>query len=120
MQTLRLLNGAMKRLVRDPDIKDVLEQEERALNTMSELLHALLNIAKLESGTLQTNITDVSLPSIFESLREQFAAVAKLKKLELMVVTPELQVRTDQCCYLRCCRTCWRMPCAIPTEAKSR
>src|SRR5437868_5849616 len=35
MQTLRLLNGAMKRLARDPVMKDVLDQEERALNTMS-------------------------------------------------------------------------------------
>lgn len=95
MQTLRLLNGAMKRLARDPDLKDVLEQEERALNTMSELLHALLNIAKLESGTLQANVGDVSLPSVFEDLRQQFAALAKLKKLELVVATPELHVRTD-------------------------
>jgi CheY-like chemotaxis protein len=76
-------------------MKDVLEQEERALNTMSELLHALLNIAKLESGTLQASITDVSLPSVFEDLRQQFAALAKLKKLELLVATPELHVRTD-------------------------
>jgi two-component system, sensor histidine kinase len=95
MQTLRLLNGAMKRLARDPDMKDMLEQEERALNTMSELLHALLNIAKLESGTLQASITDVSLPSVFEDLRQQFAALAKLKKLELLVATPEVRVRTD-------------------------
>jgi PAS domain S-box-containing protein len=95
MQTLRLLNGAMTRLARDPDMKDVLAQEERALNTMSELLHALLNIAKLESGTLQATVVDVSLPSVFEDLRQQFAALAKLKKLELMVVAPDLFARTD-------------------------
>jgi len=95
LQTLRLLNGAMKRLANDPNMKDALLQEERALNTMSELLHALLNIAKLESGTLQSNLTDVSLSAVFEDLRQQFAPLAKLKQLDLIVVTPELHLHTD-------------------------
>ncbi len=96
LQTLSLLNGAMKRLARDPPMKEVLGQAERALNVMSELLHALLNIARVESGTLQTNFAAVSLPVVFEDLRQQFAALANLKKLELRVVTPALLVRTDQ------------------------
>ena len=96
MQTLRLLNGAMKRLTQDPSMQDALEQEERALGTMSELLHALLNIAKLESGTLQTNVSDVSLSAVFDDLRQQFNALAKLKKLELRVATPDVHIRTDQ------------------------
>lgn len=95
MQTLRLLNGAMKRIAHDPTMKDALEQEERALNTMSELLHALLNIAKLESGTLQPAWSEVSLASVFEDLRHQFAALAKLKKLDLLVTTPNVHLRTD-------------------------
>jgi PAS domain S-box-containing protein len=95
LQTLRLLNGAMKRLANDPNMKDALLQEERALNTMSELLHALLNIAKLESGTAQPNLTDVSLSAVFEDLRQQFAALAKLKQVELIVVTPDLHLQTD-------------------------
>lgn len=95
MQSLRLLNGALKRLIHDPAVTEVLDQEERALNTMSDLLHALLNIAKLESGTLQPTISDTSVPMIFEGLRQQFSGLARLKNLELSIVAPDVHVRTD-------------------------
>jgi two-component system, sensor histidine kinase len=95
MQSLRLLNGALKRLVHDPSVIEVLDQEERALNTMSELLHALLNIAKLESGTLLPTVSDVSLTAVFWNLREQFASLAKLKNLDLEIAAVDVCVRTD-------------------------
>jgi PAS domain S-box-containing protein len=95
MQSLRLLNGTLKRLVQDPNVIEVLNQEERALDTMSELLHALLNIAKLESGTLQPTICDVSLVTLFEDLRQQFAGLAKLKNLDLQIAAADVQVQTD-------------------------
>jgi len=95
MQALRLLNGALIHLSKDPVVLEVLRQEERALGTMSDLLHALLNIAKLESGTLQPTICDACVPVIFEDLRQQFAGLAKLKNLELVIATPDVLVRTD-------------------------
>jgi PAS domain S-box-containing protein len=95
MQSLRLLNGALKRLIHDTAVVEVLEQEERALSTMSDLLHALLNIAKLESGTLQPTVSDTSVPMIFEDLRQQFSALARLKNLEMSIVAPDVHVRTD-------------------------
>ena len=95
MQSLRLLNGTLKRMVHDANVVEVLEQEERALETMSELLHALLNIAKLESGTLRPTISDVAIVSVFEDLRQQFAALLRLKNLDLQIDTPNLHVRTD-------------------------
>lgn len=95
MQSLRLLNGALKRVISDPTVIEILDQEERALTTMSELLHALLNIAKLEAGTLQPTITDVAVPMLFEDLRQHFASLARLKNLELTIVAPQVHVRAD-------------------------
>lgn len=95
LQSLRLLTGALKRLVHDTNVFDVIDQEERALNTMSELLHALLNIAKLESGAVQPTVCDVSLADIFADLRQQFSSLAKLKNLDLVIAAPDVQVRTD-------------------------
>lgn len=95
LQSLRLLNSALKRLVHDANVSEVLAQEERALNTMSELLHALLNIAKLESGNVQPTICDVSVPTVFADLRQQFSNLAKLKNLDLVIATSDVQVRAD-------------------------
>jgi two-component system, sensor histidine kinase len=95
LQTLRLLNGTLKRLAREPTMFEVLEQEERALGTMSELLNALLNVSKLESGTVMPTLSDVSLDTVFEDLRQQFSTPAKLKNLELQVTAPAMVVHTD-------------------------
>ncbi len=95
LQTLRLLNGTLKRLTQEPTVLEVLEQEERALITMSDLLNALLNVSKLESGTVQPAISEVSLDSIFEDMKQQFFSPAKLKNLDLQVASPAIAVHTD-------------------------
>lgn len=96
LQTLRLLNGTMKRLAaREPMMLEILEQESRALGTMSELLNALLNVSKLESGTVQPAISDVSLDLIFDDMKTQFAIPARFKNLDLVVQPAHLTLRTD-------------------------
>jgi two-component system CheB/CheR fusion protein len=95
LQTLRLLNGTLKRLAREPMMLEVLEQEERALGTMSELLNALLNVSKLESGTVLPTISQVSLDDIFDDLKQQFVSPAKLKNLDLQIIAPALMLNTD-------------------------
>jgi two-component system, sensor histidine kinase len=95
LQTLRLLNGSLKRLTHDPLTLEVLDQEERALGRMSELLNALLNVTKLESGTVQPTISEVSLAELFDDLQQQFASPAKFKKLKLKIVHTDIALRTD-------------------------
>ena len=58
LQTLGLLNGALRRMVRDEDCRDVLAQQEQAIDAMSRLLNALLDISKLESGAIKPELTD--------------------------------------------------------------
>lgn len=96
LQTLRLLNGTMKRLAaREPMMLEILEQEDRALGTMSELLNALLNVSKLESGTVQPTLSTVSLELIFDDMKTQFASSARFKGLDLQVLPTRVVLRTD-------------------------
>jgi PAS domain S-box-containing protein len=96
LQTLRLLNGTMKRLaIREPMMLEILDQEERALGKMSELLNALLNVSKLESGTVLPAISDVSLELIFDDMKTQFASPARYKDLDLIVIPAPIVLRTD-------------------------
>src|ERR1700740_3212676 len=87
LQALSLLNGNLRRLVREPEAAQVLAQQEQAIGAMSRLLNALLNISKLESGAVKPNPSDFAVSALFEELRLKFAALADSKGL-LFKVTP--------------------------------
>src|SRR5208282_4822237 len=53
LQTLELLNGALRRRVTDRSALEALAQSEQAIAAMSRLLNALLDISKLESGAIR-------------------------------------------------------------------
>ncbi|HLY52271.1 MAG TPA: PAS domain S-box protein, partial [Steroidobacteraceae bacterium] len=83
LQTLSLLNGALRRMVKNPDAAEVLAQQEQALGTMSRLLNALLDISKLESGAVQPVPQDFSMAAVLEGVRREFAPVAESRGIEL-------------------------------------
>jgi PAS domain S-box-containing protein len=85
LQTLALLNGALRRIDVDPDSADALAQQELAIGTMSRLLNTLLDISKLESGAIKPEPTDFPVASVFEELRGEFANLAANKGLQLEI-----------------------------------
>jgi two-component system, sensor histidine kinase len=95
LQTLALLNGAMRRMVTDSELTDPLLQEEQAIGAMSRLLNALLDISKLESGAIKPELTDFTVAEIFLELRNEFAALAAQKGLELSVEPCADSVHSD-------------------------
>jgi PAS domain S-box-containing protein len=95
LQSLALLNGALRRRVADPDTCEALAQQEQAIGAMSRLLRALLDIGKLESGAVRPEISDFAVASLFEDLRREFASLALSKGLELQVESCEDAIRSD-------------------------
>ncbi len=85
LQTLSLLNGTLRRTVRDPDAAEALRQQEQAIGAMSRLLGALLDISKLESGAIKPEPTDFTVAALFAELRADFAGPATNKGLRLHV-----------------------------------
>jgi PAS domain S-box-containing protein len=85
LQTLALLNGALRRIVRDPDAAEALSQQEQAIGAMSRLLNALLDISKLESGAIKPEPADFTVAALFQELRVEFAGIATNKGLQLEV-----------------------------------
>jgi PAS domain S-box-containing protein len=85
LQTLALLNGTLRRMVRDPDSAEALARQEQAIAAMSRLLNALLDISKLESGAIKPEPTDFTVSQLFEELRTEFAGLAANKGLELNI-----------------------------------
>lgn len=85
LQTLALLNGALRRMVKDPEPAKALVQQEHAIGAMSRLLNALLDISKLESGAIKPEVSDFTVAEIFAELRNEFATLAEEKGLQLNV-----------------------------------
>ena len=95
LQTLGLLNGALRRMIRDDGCREVLKEQDEAIDAMSRLLNALLDISKLESGAIKLEQTDFDVGPLFESLRRDFAGVAANKGLRLAVDVPRALVHSD-------------------------
>ena len=83
LQTLALLNGTLRRTVKDQDMTEMLLQEEQAISAMSRLLNALLNISKLESGAVKPEPRDFAVASLFSELHRDFASMAESKGVRL-------------------------------------
>jgi CheY-like chemotaxis protein len=95
LQALSLLNGAMRRMVKDGALTEALVQEEQAIGAMSRLLNALLDISKLESGAIKPELSDFKVAALFEEMRSEFAALAANKGLRLEVEECTDRVHSD-------------------------
>lgn len=76
--------------------RNLVRQVERSLETMEDLLRTLLDISKLDAGVVQPDITDVSLETLFSSLRSDFQPVAEMKGLTLKFRPVSALVRSDR------------------------
>ena len=98
VQTLALLNGTLRRCVDSAEAVEAVAQQERAIEAMSRLLSALLDISKLESGAIRPDPSDFAVKAMFEELRDEFAGIASCKGLgfRVMPCKEEDSVRSDR------------------------
>ena len=77
------------------DDQSLIGKTETALASVEEIIDALLDISKLESGKASFDIATVHLSDILVPLRHQLEPIAAAKGLELQVVDSALCVRSD-------------------------
>jgi signal transduction histidine kinase len=63
---------------------------------MTQLLNALLDISRLESGAIAPLQTDVRLTDVFAELRDEFEPMAESKGIRLRIDAPAPVVSTDR------------------------
>lgn len=95
IQTIRLLNAAMLKISR-PDLRELLQQQERAIEGMTRMLNALLDISRLESGAIEPQVTDVPLGDVLHQLTTEFESVAQARGIAFRVEPAALVVSTDR------------------------
>jgi two-component system, sensor histidine kinase len=96
LQTLSLVNAALQQLTpAGTRAAESVALQEQAIRSMSELLNALLDISKLESGAIKPDVRDFSVQAIFERLRAQFQSHADAKGVALLLDDCHDVVHTD-------------------------
>jgi PAS domain S-box-containing protein len=86
VQTLNLLNrAAVRHAGANAALRNVLERQQLALDTMSALLTSVLDISKLDSGAVKPEIVACPLETVFDRLRSDYEPQATDKGLGLRV-----------------------------------
>ncbi len=83
LQTLSLLNGALRKIVTAPKAQEMFAMQGDAVAHLSDLLHSLLELSKLESGDVELKITETPIQGIFRRLQSEFEGQAQAKGLQL-------------------------------------
>ena len=95
LQSLALLNGALRRMLNTSEATEVLSQQEQAVDAMSRLLNTLLDISKLESGAVRPERAHFKVGMLLDRLQREFAGLAASKGLDLQVQATDDSVYSD-------------------------
>ena len=95
LQTLTLLQGLLARQVSGTTSQKLVERFEDTLDAMSGILNTLLDINRIEAGTVHAEIENFSLNDILNRLCNEFSYHAQAKGLQLHHVRCGTLVRSD-------------------------
>jgi signal transduction histidine kinase/CheY-like chemotaxis protein len=96
VQTLTLLNqAALRHAGNNPKLTEILERQQTALGTISQLLASVLDVSKLDSGAVKPSIEDCPIDGVFARLKSDFAPQAEEKGIALLVEPTAEAGRTD-------------------------
>lgn len=86
LQTFALLQGLLARTVEGEKAKSLVAKLDDTLGAMTGMLDALLDINRIDAGTVRAEIVQFSVNSLIGRLRDEFTLHAQAKRLELRVV----------------------------------
>jgi PAS domain S-box-containing protein len=96
LNAARLFASALEERSDDPDVREIAGRIDSSMRAAEEVLDDMLDIARLESGTMRAEFTDFSVAGIIEELEQQFAPLAARRGLRLRVTSPACCVRSDR------------------------
>ncbi|MFO1427973.1 MAG: ATP-binding protein [Steroidobacteraceae bacterium] len=95
LQTMGLLHAILARIVHEPEPAAHLRSLGEAIHTMENLLGALLDVHRLESGVISPTIREFALDDLLARLRADLAYAAQSKQLGLEIAGTGLRTRSD-------------------------
>jgi PAS domain S-box-containing protein len=102
LQTIRLLNASL--LTMTPETAenyDLIRRQQSAIDSASRMLNSLLDITRLESGTIEPHMDSISLASIYADLKREFEPLALAKALRLEFGSTFRVVTSDRILFMQ-------------------
>jgi PAS domain S-box-containing protein len=96
LNAARLFASTLGERKDDPAVVEIAERIDSSMRAAEEVLDDMLDIARLESGTMRTDITDFAVADAFEQIERQFGPLATRRGLRLRVTKPRCRVRSDR------------------------
>src|SRR5882757_4013267 len=96
LQTLKFLQAALEPHLPGGEARKLVAGIGQSLDTMASILTSLLDVNRLESGSLCPSVSEFSLNEIFEPLFRDFVAPVQERGLRLCLVRSELIIRSDR------------------------
>ena len=95
VQALSLLNGALRRTVKDERALEMIQSQEHSLTAMTNLLNSLLDISRLDAGAVTPEIEEFPIQRLIDRLSAEFARQAQHKGLQFSSCACDAVVRSD-------------------------
>ena len=103
IQAIRLINASLLKLATQDhgdlvngQCEALLASQKQAIDSITRLLNSLLEISRLESGTLQLQSEHVSVGDVFDDLKNEFEPIAQGRNIELKISKTSLALNTDR------------------------
>jgi len=95
LNAARLTLSTLAEMIASRNGTALVEQVDRSLLTLEDLLRSLLDIAKLDAGALRPDVRPILVSSLFGPLLDEFGPEAAKRGLRLRIVPSSLAVVSD-------------------------
>jgi len=95
LHAMGLFAAALSEKVRDPEVRSIVESINSSVQALEALFNELLDISKIDAGAIKPELTAFPLDSVFNRLRDEFAAEAEAKGLRLSISSGSEIVMSD-------------------------
>lgn len=95
LNAARLYASTLKERSQDADARLLSTNIDQSLESVEDILSAVLAISRLDSGVLSPNFSDVAVADLFKRLDVEFRPMADRKKLDLHIESSNFVVRSD-------------------------
>ena len=96
LNAARLFASALEERSADPAVLEIAGRIDSSMRAAEEVLDDMLDMARLESGTMRSDVADFPLAETFADLERQFAPLAARRGLRLLVTRPRCRVTSDR------------------------